>query len=100
MKDYVLSLFPAALCSSVMVLWLVGFRFIDNNFVNLKSYYFLSLSILSGGLVYLAALKIFNFKEFKELFEIIKEQIDILKNRLSSYWQNGFLKRKLSRENP
>ena len=100
MKDYVLSLFPAALCSSVMVLWLLGFRFIDNNFVNLKSYYFLSLSILSGGLVYLAALKIFNFKEFKELFEIIKEQLDILKNRLVFYWQNGFLKRKLSRENP
>lgn len=93
MKDYFLSLLPASFGSVVMVVLLLGFRLLNNYFINLNDVYLLIASILTGGLIYLTILKIFNFKEFKELLGIIKEQIAPLKNRIVFYVQNKHLKK-------
>src|SRR3990170_4257231 len=96
MREYLLSLLPATFSSMAMVMMLLGLRFINNYFINLSNLFLIMTLITAGGLVYLVILKIFNFREFNELTEIIKKQLSPLKNQVAVYIKNKFVKKRVS----
>jgi len=97
MRSFFLSLLPASFGSTVMAILLLGFRLLGSRLINLGNVSMLVLSILAGGLTYVATLKTVGFKEFNKLIEITKEQILLLQRYVASF-KNGLMKKEFKRE--
>ena len=83
MKDFLSSLVPTFLISSVMMTVILGFRYIQGSILILSDFRLLIISIILGIFSYLFLMKFFRGKMFDELIGMLTEQLNfkILKKK-------------------